>query len=69
MAGEIYRAREAALVSVNGQQQMVPAGATVREGHPLLAALPGLFEPFTVDYEYEPPPEKTPRTRTAKPAE
>lgn len=60
MAGKIYRAREAALVSVNGQPQMIAAGATVREGHPLLTTLPGLFEPFGVDYEWEPGPEPDP---------
>lgn len=55
MAGRIYRAREAALASVDGQPRMIAAGATAREGHPLLAAVPGLWEPFAVDYEHEEP--------------
>jgi len=78
MAGEIYQARGPFLVNFNGMDVMVQQGTTVRAGHPLLAGREHLFEPFTVDYEYEPPAPapkaaaedepKTPRTRTTKPA-
>lgn len=58
MAGKIYQAREPFLANIGGVSVAIQPGTTVREGHPLLAGKEHLFEPFTVDYEYEPPSAK-----------
>lgn len=58
MAGEIYQAAGPFLVNLDGIDRMIPAGTTVRAGHPLLAGREHMFRPFAVDFEYEPPPEQ-----------
>lgn len=53
MADSILRATRAAYVDYDGQHIIVRPGTTVREGHPLAEAYPGLFAPLVVDYDLD----------------
>lgn len=56
MADTILKANRAALVDYDGQTITVRPTTTVREGHPLALAYPGLFDPIKVDYDLDESP-------------
>ncbi len=55
MASRIYVAIETFSFALDGNPVIVHAGQTVREGHPILKAVPGHFVPLVehVDFEVE----------------
>ena len=53
MSGDIFVARGGAVVVLGDRRIVLQEGQTVRAGHPLMEGREHLFEPFTVDFEYD----------------
>jgi hypothetical protein len=50
----LFVATEAATITVDGLEiALIPGQTTVRAGHPMLAAYPHWFKPFTPSYEWD----------------
>ncbi|GHG09727.1 hypothetical protein [Streptomyces hydrogenans] len=65
----IYVSRSSFTTVLDGIPIVVRRGATVREGHPLLAQHPELFGVYKPDFEYTPPaPEPEPEKRVPPPS-
>lgn len=61
---DLFVATEAAHITVGDQViALVPGQTTVRAGHPMLAAHPALFKPFTPSYDWPPADETAPRSQ------
>jgi hypothetical protein len=60
MAGDIFIARQGAVIFLDGQTQYITPGQTARAGHPVLASYGHLFAPLTIDFDVEPEAPKKP---------
>jgi hypothetical protein len=58
MAGDIFIARQGAVIFLDGQTQYITPGQTARAGHRVLASYGHLFAPLTVDFEVSEEPAK-----------
>lgn len=63
---DIYIGIRPVYVQHEGRTVLVSPKTTVRAGHPLLAAYPGLFQLLRVQYDVERKTETRPSAKTAK---
>lgn len=67
MSNRIFEATQSFSIQWEGQRLVVARGATVREGHPLLAEYPQLFGLMKPDFEHTPAPAPAPKKVEAPP--
>lgn len=67
---DIFVANCSAYVQYGDKQVFIRNGVTtVRAGHPLLEANPGMFSPFKIDYDDQPEPAAPVEQATANPGD
>ena len=60
MAGKILKACTSFSIEWEGKPIVVKKGTTVREGHPLAAAFPSMFDELVPTFEHASPTKATP---------